>query len=160
MPLAIAPLLPAHWPEVRRIYQEGIETGQATFETQAPEWEAFDAGRARDCRLIAAQDDRVAAWAALSPFSSRPVYRGVAEASVYVGREARGKGVGSQLLAALIEESERAGYWTLLAKIFPENAASMALVHRYGFRQVGVLERIAQHHGVWRDVALLERRAR
>jgi phosphinothricin acetyltransferase len=157
--LTIAPLLERHWPDVRRIYLEGIETGQATFETAPPEWGAFDATRKRDCRLIAFDGEAVAGWAALTPFSSRPVYRGVAEASVYVASEMRGRGLGSRLLAALIEESERCGYWTLLAKIFPENAASLALVRRYGFRQVGVLERIAQHHGVWRDVVLLERRA-
>jgi L-amino acid N-acyltransferase YncA len=151
-------LLSSHWPDVRRIYQEGIDTGLATFETEAPEWEAFDAGRNRDCRLVALDDNKVVGWAALSPFSSRPVYRGVAEASVYVAVEARGRGLGKRLLEALIEESERQGYWTLLAKIFPENRASLALVRAYGFRQVGSLERIGQHHGVWRDVLLLERR--
>ena len=105
-----------------------------------PEWEAFDAARKRDCRLVALDGETVAGWAALSTFSSRPVYGGVAEASVYVAAETRGNGLGSRLLAELIAESERCGYWTLLAKIFPENAASLALVRRYGFRQVGVLE--------------------
>lgn len=159
MHAAISPLLPAHWPDVRRIYQEGIETGQATFETAAPEWEAFDASRTPDCRLVAVEDGRVLGWAALSPFSSRPVYRGVAEASVYVAAEARGQGLGKRLLEALIAESESNGYWTLLAKIFPENPTSLALVRRYGFRQVGTLERIGRRHGVWRDVLLLERRS-
>ena len=158
MPLTITPLLQDHWPEVRRIYEEGIETGQATFETATPEWQAFDAGRNRDCRLVALESERVAGWAGLSPFSSRPVYQGVAEASVYVAAEARGRGVGSRLLEALIAESEKCGYWTLLGKIFPENTASLALVRRYGFREVGVLERIGRQHGVWRDVVLLERR--
>jgi phosphinothricin acetyltransferase len=158
MSIEIMPLLAGHWPDVRRIYQEGIDTGQATFETAAPEWEAFDAGRSRDCRLAAFDGGRVLGWAALSPFSSRPVYRGVAEASVYVAAEARGQGLGKRLLEALITESEAVGYWTLLAKIFPENETSLALVRRYGFRQVGTLDRLGQHHGVWRDVVLLERR--
>lgn len=158
MPATISPLLPEHWPAVRRIYQEGIDTGQATFETLAPDWDAFDAGRTRDCRLAALDGGEVVGWAALSPFSSRPVYRGVAEASVYVAQQTRGQGVGKRLLEALIAESEQRGYWTLLAKIFPENQASLALVARYGFRKVGVLERIGQHEGVWRDVVLLERR--
>ena len=147
-----------HWPEVQRIYQEGIDTDQATFETAAPDWDRFDEGHTKDCRLVAVESERVVGWAALSPFSSRPVYRGVAEASVYVASDARGKGVGSHLLAALIRESEQNGYWTLLAKIFSENPASLALVKRYGFREVGVLRRIGQQHGVWRDVVLLERR--
>ncbi|MEZ5391469.1 MAG: N-acetyltransferase family protein [Bryobacterales bacterium] len=141
MQIAIVPLVAEHWPEVRRIYEEGIATGQATFETGTPEWEAFDAGKTQDCRLAALDGECLAGWAALSPFSSRPVYRGVAEASVYVAADARGRGLGSRLLAALIEESERCGFWTLLAKIFPENTASMALVSRFGFREVGRLER-------------------
>jgi len=154
----LTPLTQIHWPEVQRIYQEGIDTDQATFETAAPDWARFDKGHTADCRLVAVDKERVVAWAALSPFSSRPVYRGVAEASVYVASTARGKGIGSHLFAALIRESERNGYWTLLAKIFPENPASLALVKRYGFREVGVLQRIGQQHGVWRDVVLLERR--
>lgn len=158
MRIAIVPLVADHWPAVRRIYEEGIATGQATFETAAPEWQAFDVGRTQDCRLAALEGDLLLGWAALSPFSSRPVYRGVAEASVYVAADARGRGLGSRLLEALIEESERCGYWTLLAKIFPENTASMALVRRYGFREVGRLERLGAQHGVWRDVVLLERR--
>ena len=160
MSIVISPLLVEHWPDVRRIYQEGIDTGQATFETLAPEWEGFDAGRTRDCRMVAVEDGRVLGWAALSPFSSRPVYRGVGEASVYVAAQARGNGLGTLLLTTLIAESEKQGYWTLLAKIFPENQPSLALVRKYGFRQIGVLERIGQQHGVWRDVVLLERRTR
>ena len=155
----LKPLAQLHWPEVRRIYQEGIDTDQATFETVAPDWDRFDSARTPDCRLVAMESERVLGWAALSPFSSRPVYRGVAEASVYVASNARGRGIGSHLLAALIRESEQNGYWTLLAKIFPENPASLALVKRYGFREVGVLRRIGEQHGVWRDVVLLERRA-
>jgi phosphinothricin acetyltransferase len=157
--LTVAPLLPSHWPDVRRIYQEGIDTGQATFETSAPEWERFDASRTSDCRLVALKEGQIIAWAALTPFSSRPVYRGVAEATLYVTAPARGQGAGSTLLERLIRSSEECGYWTLLAKIFPENTASLALVRKFGFRQVGVLSRIGRHHGAWRDVVLLERRA-
>lgn len=156
--LTVAPLLPSHWPDVRRIYQEGIETGQATFETSTPEWDRFDASKTGDCRLVALEAGRVIAWAALSPFSSRPVYRGVAEATLYVTAPARGQGAGSTLLERLIRSSEECGYWTLLAKIFPENGASLALVRKFGFREVGVLSRIGCHNGVWRDVVLLERR--
>ena len=157
--LTVAPLLPSDWPDVQRIYQEGIDTGQATFETSAPEWERFDASKTSDCRLVAIEEDRVIGWAALTPFSSRPVYRGVAEATLYVSAPARGRGAGTTLLERLIRSSEECGYWTLLAKIFPENPASLALVRKFGFRQVGVLSRIGRHYGVWRDVVLLERRA-
>ena len=153
----IIPMLQDHWGDVRRIYQEGIETGQATFETEAPNCERFDSSHNTDCRLIAVENDSVAGWAALVPFSSRPVYRGVAEASVYVSLEHRGRGVGKLLLGSLVDKSELAGYWTLLAKIFPANRASLALVKRYGFRRVGVFERIGNHYGEWRDVVLLER---
>lgn len=156
---SIVPLLHSHWPDVRRIYEEGIATGQATFETAAPDWEHFDATRNRDCRLVGMSGSRVVAWAVLVPFSSRPVYRGVAEASVYVAAEVRGTGVGSRMLEALVRASEANGYWTLLAKIFPENSGSLALVRKFGFREVGVLTKIAQDRGVWRDVVLLERRA-
>lgn len=156
--LSIVPMVDSHWPEVHRIYEDGIATGQATFETSAPDWERFDATRNRDCRLVGMSGSRVVAWAVLMPFSSRPVYRGVAEASAYVAAEVRGTGVGSRMLEALVRSSEDAGYWTLLAKIFPENAGSLALVRKFGFREVGVLTKIAQDRGVWRDVVLLERR--
>ncbi len=157
--LTFSPLLNTHWPEVRRIYQEGIDTGQATFETSAPEWERFDTSHTQTCRLVALENEQVIAWAALSPFSSRQVYRGVAEASLYVAAAKRGMGAGSSLPEELIRSSEEGGYWTLLAKVFPENPASLALTRKFGFREVGVLSRIGLHHGVWRDVLLLERRA-
>ena len=156
--LTFAAMTADDWPVVHEIYEQGITTGQATFETAAPDWERFDRSHTQDCRLIARQDDEIVGWGALSPFSSRPVYRGVAEASVYIAEGARGKGIGTALIKGLIEESERNGYWTLLSKIFPENAASLALVKRYGFREVGVLRGIGQQDGVWRDVVLLERR--
>jgi phosphinothricin acetyltransferase len=161
MDVLIDAMRAADWPGVRYIYLQGISTGQATFETDAPtDWDAWSAARRADCRLVARSPEGVLGWAALSRASDRAVYRGVAEASVYVREGARGRGVGSALLAALIEASEAAGVWTLQASIFPENAASLALVRRHGFREVGLRERVAQQHGVWRDVSLLERRSK
>lgn len=148
------------WPEVRAIYAEGIEFGDATFETAAPDWETWNATHLRVCRLVARSDGEVIGWAALSPVSSREAYAGVAEASLYIASRASGRGVGSTLMAALIEASERAGIWTLHSSTFPENAASLALQQRHGFRVIGTRERIACHHGRWRDTVLLERRSR
>jgi len=147
------------WTDVRNIYEEGIATGQATFETSVPEWEQWDAGHLAICRLVARAGDDVVGWAALSPVSRRHVYRGVAEVSVYIAAQARGHGIGSRLLRAVIEASERAGIWTLQSSTFPENAASLALQQRHGFRIVGRRERIACHEGRWRDTLLLERRS-
>ena len=147
------------WEGVRAVYVEGLATGQATFETEAPGWERWDAAHLSFARLVARAGERVSGWAALSPVSSRPVYAGVAEVSVYVGREARGRGLGRSLLAALIEESERHGVWTLQASIFPENAASVALHKALGFRVVGTRERVARLKGRWRDTVLFERRS-
>jgi L-amino acid N-acyltransferase YncA len=154
----IEPMAAADWPQVREIYAEGIASGHATFEIEAPSWEAWDQAHLSVCRVVARRDAALAGWAALTPFSKRPVYRGVAEASVYVAQGSRGAGLGSALLQATIERSEQAGIWTLLAKIFPENTRSLAMAAKFGFRRVGVLDRIGQHHGVWRDVVLLERR--
>jgi L-amino acid N-acyltransferase YncA len=149
------------WLQVREIYIQGIATGNATFEQEAPSWERWTAGHLSACRLVAhGEDGAVLGWAALSPVSGRCVYAGVAEVSVYVGAGYRGQGVGSTLLAALIACSEQAGIWTLQAGIFPENAASLALHERAGFRLVGRRERIGQMDGRWRDVLLLERRSR
>ncbi len=148
------------WEQVRAIYLEGIATGQATFETEAPGWEQWDAGHLSDCRLVARADGGILGWAALSPVSRRAVYAGVAEVSVYVSAGARGNGIGDALLAALIAASEQQGVWTLQAAIFPENRASIALHLKYGFREVGRRERIARHHGIWRDTVILERRSK
>lgn len=146
--------------EVHRIYLEGIATGNATFEAEAPSWERWDAAHIQSCRLVAVCDGRGLGWAALSPSSGRPVYAGVAEVSVYAGKDARGLGVGSALLSALIAASEREGFWTLQAGIFPENEASLALHKRHGFRVVGRRERPGRmKDGRWRDVLLLERRS-
>ncbi len=151
---------PADWSEVLAIYEEGIATGNATLETTAPQWPAWDAAHRSDCRLVARRDGRVVGWAALSPVSDRCSYEGVAEASIYVAPDARGGGVATQLMAALIAASEAAGVWTIQAGIFPENTASLRLAERSGFRTVGVRERLGRGNGGWRDVCLLERRSR
>lgn len=150
----------AHWPLVRAIYEQGLATGHATFQTEAPPWDEWDRGHLAHSRLVlVAEDGPVRGWAALSPVSGRCVYGGVAEVSVYVAEAARGLGGGRRLLAALIAESEQNGIWTLQAGIFPENAASLALHAAAGFRTVGRRERIGQRLGVWRDTVLLERRS-
>jgi phosphinothricin acetyltransferase len=149
----------ADWEGVRAVYLEGMATGNATFETAAPEWERWNAGHRKDCRLVACDDEGVIGFAALSPVSSREVYAGVAEVSLYVAARARGEGVGSHLLKELMRASEEAGVWTLQAGIFPENAASLGLHARFGFRVVGTRERIGQRDGRWRDVVLMERRS-
>ena len=149
------------WPAVRTIFEEGIATGRATFESAAPGWEQWNESHLQPCRVVAIdQGDAVLGWAALSPYSSRRVYAGVAEVSVYVAAAARGRGVGRALLEALIEGAESAGIWTLQAGVFPDNDASLALHESLGFRVVGVRERIGKFaHGKWSDVLLLERRS-
>lgn len=158
-PTRIAPMTDADWPAVRAIYEEGMATGNSTFETSSPEWTAWDAAHRPDCRLVARQNGRVIGWTALTPVSNRLVYAGVAEDSIYVAASARGRGVGRALLAALVDASEAAGVWTLQAGIFPENAASLALHLACGFQVVGRRQRISFHQGVWRDFMLLERRS-
>jgi L-amino acid N-acyltransferase YncA len=151
---------PEDWPAVRAIYLEGIATGNATFEEAAPEWDKWNAGHLACARIVARPDTGdVLGWAALSAVSSRSVYAGVAEVSVYVAERARGRGIGSQLMSRLIADSEAAGIWTLQAGIFPENVGSIALHQRSGFRMVGRRERLGQMNGRWRDVVLLERRS-
>jgi L-amino acid N-acyltransferase YncA len=152
-------LRPSDWPEVARIFEEGIRTGNATFETEVPTWEAWDAAHLPEHRFVAERDGRVVGWIALVPVSSRCCYAGVAEVSAYVAEGARSEGVGKALLAALIEASERAGIWTLETGVFPENAASLGLLQRFGFRIVGTRERLGQLHGIWRNVIYLERRS-
>lgn len=159
MDLLINPMRPQDWPSVAAIYAEGIATGQATLETTVPDYPAWDSGHLPDCRYTACSDGQVLGWAALSPVSGRCVYGGVAEVSVYVAAAARGQGVGRALLQTLVTTSEAAGLWTLQASIFPENVASIGLHQSCGFRVVGRRERLGQHHGLWRDVLLLERRS-
>ncbi|MEE9370440.1 MAG: N-acetyltransferase family protein [Sedimentisphaerales bacterium] len=148
------------WDEVASIYREGIATGNATFETEVPKWEKWDNNHLRDCRLVAKSKGQVIGWAALSPFSWKRFYAGIAEVSLYVTSSVRGIGVGKALLNALIEESERAGIWTLQGMIFRENLTSLALCKKCGFREVGHRERISRINGVWRDVILMERRSK
>jgi L-amino acid N-acyltransferase YncA len=159
MLLEILPLEPAHWSAVRAIYEQGIATGNATFETSAPEWQPWDSAHLPQCRLVAVAGGEVLGWAALSPVSSRCVYAGVAEVSIYVAANARGLGVGFGLLTALIDLSESQNIWTLQAGIFPENAASLDLFKKSGFRILGRRERLGRMDGRWRDVVLLERRS-
>ncbi|HSP35323.1 MAG TPA: GNAT family N-acetyltransferase [Thermoanaerobaculia bacterium] len=154
----IEAMRPVDWPAVCAIYVEGIAGGNATFETEAPSWELWDAKHLDAPRLVFT-DPNVLGWAALSRVSPRACYAGVGEVSVYVAVEAQGRGIGSQLLRALVEQSEGSGIWTLQASIFPENEASVQLHLRNGFRIVGRRERIAQLRGVWRDTLLMERRS-
>ena len=158
--MEIIPLLPEHWAEVEKIYLEGIETGQATFETRSPIWDAWDQNHHTFCRFVAIEDNKVIGWAALSPVSKRAVYRGVAEVSIYIGKDVRGKGIGKKLFSHLVEESEKAGIWTLQSALFPENIPSVNLHYQMGFREVGIRKRIAQHYGVWRDTLFMERRSK
>jgi L-amino acid N-acyltransferase YncA len=153
-------LAPADWEQVRSIYLEGIKTGQATFETEAPYWDRWNSSHITHCRLVARRGERVTGWAALSQVSNRRVYSGVAEVSVYVASNYRGQGVGQALLEALINCSEQHGIWTLQAGILLENDSSIALHKKCGFREVGRRERIGCLNGTWRDVVLLERRSK
>ncbi len=155
----IVPMERTYWPWVHRIYEQGIESGFATFETSAPDWREWDRSHLDQCRLVARRPHRVIGWAALSPVSDRCVYGGVAEVSIYVDRAFQRRGVGSRLMRALIKESESAGIWTLQAGVFPFNKASVELARRAGFRVVGVRERLGKLNGEWRDVVLMERRS-
>jgi phosphinothricin acetyltransferase len=151
----------AHADAVLAIYQAGLDTGDASFETTAPSWSAWSAAHLPDHRFVAVSDDGdVVGWVAVSPVSSRCVYAGVVEHSVYVAPSAKGQGVGRRLLDALIASTEAAGVWTIESGVFPENAASLAPHRAAGFREIGVRERVGCHHGRWRDVVLLERRSK
>jgi L-amino acid N-acyltransferase YncA len=159
--MLIEPMAPTDWPAVRRIYAEGIATGDATLEREAPDWDHFDRSHRHDCRFVARAEPGgpVLGWVALTAYSSRRVYAGVVWESVYVAGEARGRGVGRALLEAVIAASKDAGLWTLLAGVLAENAASLALHEGVGFRRVGVQQALGQDpNGRWRDVVLLERR--
>jgi len=160
MTLRVEKMEAGHWDDVRAVYVEGLATGHATFETEPPERARWDAAHLPCCRLVALDGGRVAGWAALSRVSAREVYAGVAEVSVYVGGDFRGRGVGRALLEALVRESEAEGVWTLQASVFPENVASVALHRACGFREVGRRERVGRLGGRWRDTLLLERRSR
>ena len=157
--MIIEAMTPADWPAVSSIYAEGIASGNATFETEVPSWEKWDTSHVPSPRLVARDDSGILGWAALSRASSRAVYAGVGEVSIYIAGRARGKGVGNALMKELVAQAERAGFWTLQASVFPENEASVRLHERHGFRVVGRRERIARQGGRWRDTVLLERRA-
>ena len=157
--LTISPMQPADWPAVRRIYAEGIATGRATFDTEIPDWEVWNAGHLARPRLVARQEGEVVGWAALGPVSSRPCYRGVAEVSIYVAGAAQGRGAGRMLLEALVTGSEAAGIWTLHSSIHADNSVSVRLHQRAGFRLVGRRERIARRADGWADTIIMERRS-
>ena len=162
--IGIRPMRASDWDAVARIYGQGIEDGEATFEVEVPSWTSFDESRLPSLRLVADDGESILGWAAASAVSTRAAYRGVIEHSVYVAREARGRGVGRMLLSALIDAAEDAGVWCIQSSVFPENAASLALHERAGFRTVGRRERIARsgrgpHAGLWRDTVLIERRS-
>jgi L-amino acid N-acyltransferase YncA len=159
MEISIRAMAAEDWEAVRAIYLAGIATGQATFETDIPFWTDWNKAHLPGPRLVAVSDEAIVGWAALSPVSSRAVYAGVAEVSVYVDENARGRGVGSLLLSALVTHSENDGIWTLQASIFPQNVASVSLHLACGFREVGMRRRIAKLHGGWRDTVLLEQRS-
>ncbi len=155
----IIPFQFKHWDPVFAIYQAGIDTGVATFENQAPEWEEWDAKFLKECRIVASQDDVVMGWAALQPVSKREAYKGVAEVSVYVGLLYRGRGLGMELLFRLVDLSEKNGFWMLTASIFQQNTVSLELHRKAGFEIVGVRKRIAKKDGEWVDTVIMDRRS-
>jgi L-amino acid N-acyltransferase YncA len=164
MTITIRPMTANDWPAVERIYREGIATGNATFEASPPSWEAFDREKVSSPRLVAVDENSVVGWVAAGRTSSRCVYEGVLEHSVYVAEEARGRGIGRNLLGAFLDASEAAGIWTVQSGVFPENESSLALHHELGFRDVGTRERVGKmtygpYAGQWRDVVLIERRS-
>lgn len=158
--IRIRQMKPSDWENVKSIYEAGIATKNATFDTSAGTWEKWDSDHLTDARLVAENSDQIQGWAALSPVSERCVYGGVAEVSVYIANDVQGKGLGTALLDRLIGESEQQNIWTLQAGIFPENKASVKLHEKMGFRIVGTREKIGKMDGQWRDVVLMERRSK
>ncbi|WP_292008674.1 GNAT family N-acetyltransferase [Chryseobacterium sp.] len=149
-----------HFPQIAKIYQEGIDTGNATFETTVPSWEIWNKSKLSYCRLIVVENEIVIGWAALSKVSERSVYEGVAELSIYIAENHRGKGIGKILMQKLVKESETKGIWTLQSAMFPENLATLSLHKTFGFRVIGYREKIGKLAGVWRDSILMERRSK
>ncbi|RDC65292.1 GNAT family N-acetyltransferase [Adhaeribacter pallidiroseus] len=159
MSTLITPMREQDWPAVATIYREGMATGNATFQKEVPTWPEWDKSHVPDCRFVAKLDEEVVGWAALSPISSRCVYGGVAEVSVYIKQNNRGQRIGENLLKHLVTASELTGFWTLQASIFPENTASIRIHEKAGFSVVGRRERIGKMDDTWRDTILLERRS-
>lgn len=159
MEITYRSMITADWNIVAEIYRQGIKTGNATFQQEIPNWEDWDSGHLKTCRVVALIEETVTGWAALTPVSGRCVYAGVAEVSAYVAEEFRGKKIGAKLLNKLILESEKSNIWTLQAGIFPENIPSLVIHEQAGFRRVGFRERIGKMNGHWRDIILLERRS-
>ena len=159
MSFAVEKMTERDWPSVKLIYEEGIATGNATLETNIPDWEKWDAAHIKECRLVAMKEQTIAGWAALTPVSGRCVYSGVAEVSVYIGENFRGQGVGKLLLNELVKSSERQGIWTVQAGILKENVASIELHKKCGFKILGVREKLGKLSGQWRDIVLMERRS-
>jgi len=157
--MKIRPLQKEDWFAVQRIYQEGMDTGIATFETQCPEWETWNSKFLQKCRIVVEEDNQVLGWAALSPTSKRQVYQGVVEVTIYIDLKQTGKGIGTQLMSELVQASEEAGFWTLQSSIFSENKSSIKLHQRVGFRIIGTREKIAKRDGIWKDTVFLERRS-
>jgi L-amino acid N-acyltransferase YncA len=157
--MELIPLEPTHWEQVKKIYLEGIASGDATFQTSAPSWSEWNEGHLKHSRLVVLINKEIVGWAALTAVSGRCVYAGVAEVSVYVGETFRGKGIGKELLEELVKTSERNGLWTLQAGIFPENTGSLRIHEACGFQRIGVRRKIGQLNGTWRDTVLLERRS-
>jgi phosphinothricin acetyltransferase len=158
--MKISAIIPSDYNDVKKIYLAGIATGNATFQTDAPSWEDWDKSHLSSCRIAAFDNDEMLGWAALTPVSNRCVYAGVAEVSIYIAEQCRGKGTGNILLERLIAESEKEGLWTLQAGIFPENSASIKLHEKFGFRKIGYREKVGKMNGIWRDTILLERRSK
>lgn len=155
----IRPAVELDWPKIKQIYEAGMDSGLATFETKAPSYESWSDSETSNCRLVIESERRILGFCKLSLVSKRPVYSGVGEVSIYIDPGYSGKGIGQKLMEALVQASEQQGFWTLEAKIFPENEASIRLHKNNGFREVGVRERIGKRDGVWRDNVLLERRS-
>jgi phosphinothricin acetyltransferase len=160
MDIKLRPFKQEDWTSVAEIYRQGIETGNATFQKEVPNWESWDSGHLKTCRIVAFIDNEIIGWAALTPVSGRCVYAGVAEVSVYVASKNKGQKIGTKLLESLIAESESEGLWTLQAGIFPENIASLKIHENLGFRKVGFREKIGKMNNIWRDTILLERRSK
>jgi len=160
MNINFRPLLPEDWDSIAEIYREGIETRNATFQTDVPTWESWDSAHLKTCRIVAIMENEIIGWAALTPVSGRCVYAGVAEVSVYVSTKHHGKKAGTKLLDKLIGESEKSGIWTLQSGIFPENLPSLKIHRNLGFRKVGIRKKIGKLDGKWRDTVLLERRSK